>query len=158
MDSVVRALVIYLFLLVLMRIAGRRTLSDMTTFDLVLLLVISEAVQPGLTGDNYSLTNAMILVLTLVGLDIALSLVKMRLPRVSAVLEGLPTVLVADGRPLEDRMRRARVRESDVLEAARVHAGLARMDQIQYAVLEASGQISIIPHSTLVSASRSPVH
>jgi uncharacterized membrane protein YcaP (DUF421 family) len=145
MDSVLRGAAIYLFLLVLFRIAGKRTLSDVTTFDFVLLLIVGEATQQALLGEDFSLTNAFLVILTLIGLDIAISLWQQRWPRLEKWIEGVPLVIVEDGQPLHERMKRARVSEADVLTAARERQGLARMDQIQYAVLERSGGISIIP-------------
>ncbi len=145
MDSVLRGAAIYFFLLVLFRLAGKRTLSDVTTFDFVMLLIIGEATQQALLGEDFSLTNAFLVILTLIGLDIAISLWQQRWPRLSKWIEGVPLVIVEDGRPLHERMKRARVSEEDVLTAARERQGLARMDQILYAVLERSGGISIIP-------------
>ena len=145
MDSVLHAAAVYLFLLMLFRIAGRRTLAELTNFDFVLLLIISEATQAAMVGEDYSLTGAFLVILTLVGLDVGLSLCKQRMPRLDRWLEGTPTVIVADGRPLKDLMDQARVDEDDVLEAARSQLGLERMDQIRYAVLERNGGISIIP-------------
>jgi uncharacterized membrane protein YcaP (DUF421 family) len=145
MDSVLRSAGVYLFLLVLFRIAGKRTLSDVTTFDFVLLLIISEATQQAILGEDFSLTNAYLVILTLVGIDIALSLCVQRWPWLSKWMEGLPLVIVEHGQPLHERMKRLRVSEDEILTAARERQGLARMDQIQYAVLERSGGISIIP-------------
>jgi uncharacterized membrane protein YcaP (DUF421 family) len=145
MESVVRAVVIYAMLLVLFRLTGKRSLGQITTFDFILLLIISEAVQNGMVGENYSLTNALVLVLTLIVIDVGLSLLKRRAPVVERWLEGVPVVIVEHGRPLVDRMTKARVDESDVLSFARRLHGLERMDQIKYAVLERSGDVSIIP-------------
>ena len=145
MESVVRVVVIYFFLLLVFRIAGRRTLSQMTTFDFVLLLVISEQTQQAMVANDPSLTNAFLMILTLVGLDITLSIIKQRFPRIEKWLDGTPTIIVENGRPLKDRMDKARVDESDVLTAARHLQGLERMEQIKYAVLERSGGITIIP-------------
>jgi uncharacterized membrane protein YcaP (DUF421 family) len=145
MDSVLRAAAIYLVLLVLFRIAGQRTLSDVTTFDFVLLLIISESTQQALLGEDFSLTNAFLVIITLIGMDIALSLWVQRWPWLSKWMEGVPLVIVEHGQPLRERMQRLRVSEDEVLTAARERQGLARMDQIQYAVLERSGGISIIP-------------
>ena len=145
MDSVLRAAAVYLFLLVLFRIAGKRTLSDVTTFDVVLLLIISEATQQALLGEDFSITNAFLIILTLVGIDIALSLWVQRRPWLSKWMEGMPLVIVEHGQPLHERMKRVRVSEDEILTAARERRGLARMDQIEYAVLERSGGISIIP-------------
>lgn len=145
MDAVLRATVIYLFLLLVFRIAGERTLASLTTFDFVLLLIIAEATQQGLIGDDFSVTKSLLLVSTLVALDIGLSLLKERWQGLDKALEGVPLVIVEDGRVLEERMRRARVDVSDVLQAAREKQGLESMSQIKYAVLERTGEISIIP-------------
>jgi uncharacterized membrane protein YcaP (DUF421 family) len=145
MDSVLRATAIYLFLLVLFRIAGKRTLSEVTTFDFVLLLIIGESTQQALLGEDFSLTNAFLIILTLIGIDVAMSLWEQRWPRLRKWLEGIPLVIVEHGQPLHERMKWARVDEEDILTAARELQGLARMDQIQYAILERSGGISIIP-------------
>ena len=145
MDSIVRAAAIYSMLLVLFRITGKRSLGQITTFDFILLLIISEAIQNGMVGTSYSVTNALMLVVTLVIIDIGLSLVKSRLPRLDQWLEGVPVVIVEYGRPLTDRLQKSRVDVNDVLSAARQLHGLERMEQIKYAVLERSGHISIIP-------------
>ena len=145
MESVVRVIAIYVFLLVVFRIAGRRTLSQMTTFDFVLLLIISEQTQQAMVDNDPSLINAFLMILTIVGMDIALSLVKQRSPQIEKWLEGTSTIIVENGRPLKDRMAKARVDESDVLTAARHLQGLEHMEQIKYAVLERSGGITIIP-------------
>ena len=145
MDSVLRAAAIYLVLLVLFRVAGRRTLSEMTSFDFVLLLVIGEATQQALLGEDFSLTHAVLVIVTLILLDVLISLVMQRSRLAGKLIEGVPMVIVADGKPLHDRMRKARIELSDVLGAARQSQGLERLDQIKYAVVETSGGITIIP-------------
>jgi uncharacterized membrane protein YcaP (DUF421 family) len=145
MDSVIRAFAIYAFLLLLFRIAGNRTLAETTTFDLVLLLIISEATQQAMVDDDHSFTNAVLLVTTLVSLNIGLSLLKHRFPAFDKWLDGLPVVLVENGRLLTDRMAKERVDEEDVLEAAHDKQGLERTDQIKYAILQRGGDISIVP-------------
>ncbi len=145
MGSVLRASAIYVVLMVIFRISGRRTISQITTFDFVLLLIISEATQNAMIGNDYSMTNGFLVIITLVGLDILLSLWKQRSPAIEKLLDGVPMVIVEDGQPLRDRMKRARIDDDDVLTAARELQGLERMDQIKYAVLERSGGISIIP-------------
>lgn len=145
MEPVFRALAVYVFLMVVVRAAGRRTLAESTTFDFVLLLIVSEATQNAMIGDDFSLTNAFLVILTLIGLDIGLSLAKRRWGRLDRWIDGVPTLLVVDGLPILDRMAKARVGIDDVLEAARKIHGLQRLDQVKYAVLERSGGISIIP-------------
>ncbi len=132
-------------MLTVIRASGRRILGEMTSFDFVLLLVISEATQNAMVGNDFSLTNGALVILTLVGLDVALSLAKSRWERLDRWIDGVPTILVEDGRLLTDRMRRARVGADDILEAARELQGLERVDQIKYAVLERDGGISVIP-------------
>jgi uncharacterized membrane protein YcaP (DUF421 family) len=144
MEPVIRALAIYVFLVVLFRVAGRRTLAQMTNFDFILLLIISEAAQNAMIGNDFSITNGMLVIATLIALDIFLSVYKHRRPWIECWLDGVPTVLVDHGRPLMNRLNETRVDEDDILTAAR-HSGLERMDQIKYAVLEVSGGISIIP-------------
>ena len=145
MNSVLRAAAVYAFLLVIIRVSGRRTLASMTPFDFILVLIISEATQNAMLGDDPSMTNGFLVIGTLIALDIGLSLWKQRSPWLEKWVEGVPTVLVEDGRPLKDRMDKARVDLSDIMQAARELQGLERMDQIKFAVLERSGAITIIP-------------
>ena len=148
MDSIFRALGIYLILMLIFRIAGKRSLAQLTTFDFVLLLVIGEATQQALLGNDFSLTNAFLVILTLVGIDIGLSLLKQRWPTLEKWMDSVPLVILEDGKLHKDRMDKVRVDETDILTAARQMHGLERMEQIKYAVLERSGGISVIPHRT----------
>ena len=145
MESVIRPAFVYLFVLVLLRLTGKRTLAQITTFDFVLLLIISEATQQALIGEDNSMINSAIVVATLVGLNVLMSLLKQRWPWVDRMLDDVPIVIVENGKPLKDRMDKVRVDENDVLDAARQIHGLERMDQIRHAILERDGQISIIP-------------
>ena len=147
MDAILRAGVVYLVLLVLFRIAGRRTLAELSPFDFILLLIIGETTQQALLGEDFSITTAVLLVLTLLMLDVGMSLLKQRSNTLNKLIEGVPTILVENGRPIRDLLAKARVREEEILEAARRIHGLERMDQIRYAVLEVSGGISIIPRA-----------
>lgn len=145
MDAVLRTAAIYLFLLVVFRLAGKRTLGEVTPFEFVLLLVIGEGAQQGLLGEDFSVTNALLVITTFIVFDIGLGLAKQHLPWLERAVEGTPVVVFADGQPLQDRMDRVRINESDILEAAREKQGLERLDQVKFAVLERSGGISIIP-------------
>ncbi len=147
MEPIARAAAVYLFLLLVFRISGRRTLARITSFDLVLLLIIGEATQQALLGNDYSMTNAGLIVLTLVSLHASVSVLKRRWKRAGKMLEDEPVVLVAEGRALQEHMDRARVDEEAILEAARASHGLERLDQIRFAVLERSGRISIVPRT-----------
>jgi uncharacterized membrane protein YcaP (DUF421 family) len=145
MDPVLRGFLIYFALWLFIRLSGRRTLAELTTFDFVLLLIIAEATQQALLGDDFSVTNGLLVVLTLITINITLAVLQRWWPPIGKVFNGVPMVVVEDGRPLRELMERARVEEEDVLEAARRLRGLERMDEIKYAVLEKSGGISIIP-------------
>lgn len=145
MEPILRGMAVYLFLLLIFRLTGKRSLDQVTTFDFVLLLIISETTQQALIGEDFSLTNAFLVILTLFGVDQVLSLLKEKSSFVRRWAEGLPLVLLEDGKPLQDRMRKSQVDEDDILEAARELQGLERLDQIKYAVLERHGGITIIP-------------
>jgi len=145
---ILRGIAVYLFLLVIFRVSGKRSLDQVTTFDLVLLLIISETTQQALIGEDYSLTNCFLLIITLFIVDQALVFLKQKSGFLSRWLEGLPLVILENGKPIVDRMRRSQVDETDILEAARELQGLERLDQIKYAVLERHGGISVIPKDT----------
>ncbi len=152
MESVIRAVVVYVFLLIIFRIAGRRAIAQSSVFDLVLLLIIANVANNALLGDDNSMTNALLQIVTLTTLFLGLSLLKQRSPRLTRLLEGLPLVIVQNGQPIRALMRQMQVDEADVLNAARESQGLERMDQIKYAVLETNGLISIIPKETARTA------
>ncbi|MFH5925244.1 DUF421 domain-containing protein [Roseomonas xinghualingensis] len=146
MESVIRAVAIYVALTILFRITGRRSMSHITTFDFVLLLVVGEATQQALLGEDFSMTNGILVITTLLGLDVTLRWVKARHHQTDRMMEGLPTILVVNGQPLHDRMREARISESEILQSAREIHGVMRLEDIHLAVLEVSGTISIMPH------------
>lgn len=153
MDTVLRALVIYVLIVVLMRLSGKRTMSQLTAVDFVLLLIISEATQQALLGDDFSLTTGALVITTLVFLDRFFDALKFRFKGVSRVIEGTPLVVVEHGKPLSHRLRKEHIDVDDVLAAARANHGLLRMEQIEYAILETSGGISVIPAAPADTAS-----
>jgi uncharacterized membrane protein YcaP (DUF421 family) len=148
MDSVIRGFVVYLVLWMIFRVSGRRTLAQITTFDFVVLLILSETVQQAMIDHDHSMTNALLLVLTMLGLDIAFTRLGVASKTASKWLDDPPLVVVEDGKPMEDRMHANRVNEEEILAAAREHQGLERMEQIKYAVLESSGEITIVPKAS----------
>lgn len=145
MSTMARGFAIYIFLMVIFRLAGKRTLEKVTTFDFVLLLIIAEATQQGLLGEDYSVTNALLLVLTLISIDVGLSLLKRRFRKLDWMIDGVPVVLLEHGVPIREHLARERVDEEDILAEARRSHGLQRLSQIEYAVLERGGGISIVP-------------
>jgi uncharacterized membrane protein YcaP (DUF421 family) len=145
MDAIASGLGIYIFLLLLFRLTGNRVLAQITTFDAVLILIIAEAIQEAMIGSDQSMTNAALLIITLLGFDVFLSIASVRSRFLERVINDLPILLVDDGLRLEERMKSARVSEDDILENARSGFGIERFDQIKYAVLERNGNITIIP-------------
>lgn len=145
MESVIRGIVMFFFLQIIFRISGKRTLAEATNFDLIILLIISETTQQAMVDDDHSMVNGFLLIMTLVGISIGLSLLKQKFPALDKWLEGGPLVIVDNGRVYKDRMDKIRVSEDDVLEAGRSIHGLERIDQIKRAVVERGGSISIIP-------------
>ncbi|MCP1437943.1 uncharacterized membrane protein YcaP (DUF421 family) [Erwinia persicina] len=145
METVLRAASMYLLLLVVLKIAGRRTLMEMTSFDLILLLIISEATQQALLGNDFSVTGASLTIITLVVVDILFGMLKARFPRLDMLIDGTALILVENGSLLPERARKAGISEEDILNSARSTAGLERLDQIKFAILEKNGKISIIP-------------
>lgn len=145
MPSILNALVLYLFLLLVFRLAGKRLLSQATTFDLVLVLMISETTQGAMLAEDRSLLNAVLLIATLVGMEFVMSVAKHRWPVVERVLDGEATTVMADGEVIKQRMDRERLDLEDILEAARRQCGLTEVNAIRYAVLERDGSISVIP-------------
>src|SRR5437016_7786295 len=119
MDIVLRAIAIFTFLYILMRIVGRRELSTLEPFDLILLVVLGDAVQQGLTQDDYSLTGAFLAIGTIALLQLGVSYANLRFPRLRPILSGEPIVVVQDGKPIERNLRRERVTMDELLSAAR---------------------------------------
>lgn len=145
MDSVIKSAIVYFVLWLVIRMSGRRTLGQLTVFDFILFLIIGGAAQRSLMAQDYSLTHAFLVIATFVLIDIAVSLVEGNVPGLGKILKGVPTIVVENGRVLSGRLRRARLSEDNVLEAARRLHGLETMDEIKFAIFEASGEISIIP-------------
>lgn len=145
MESVIRAAIVYGFLMLLFRILGKRTLAEVTTFDVALLLIISEATQPGLMGQDSSLMNSMIVITTLLGLDTLVGRISDRVPMLQQILQDTPLILIEEGKVLQDRLDKEGVDLEEIMAAARQAHGLERLEQIKYAVLERTGGISIIP-------------
>ncbi len=148
MDAVLRAVGVYLFLLILIRLTGKRSLAQLSTFDFVLLLIVAEATQQALLGDDFSVTNAYIIILTLIALDRLLDAASARSARFDRWVNGGPLVLIEDGHVHRDRMKRVRIAEDDIMESARQSQGLEGLDQVKHAVLERAGGISIVPRSS----------
>src|SRR5690606_4388512 len=145
MDAVLRAVAIYLVLMLIFRLTGKRTIAQLTPFDFVIILIVGEATQQALLGENFSVTYAALVIATLVLLERLADLLSSRFPLLKRRAERVPVVRVEDGRPLPHVMKREQITTEDVMSSARRNQGLERMDQIRWAVLETSGGISIVP-------------
>ncbi|MBA3661896.1 MAG: DUF421 domain-containing protein [Gammaproteobacteria bacterium] len=144
MESIFRTAIIYIFLMVVLRISGHRTLNEMTTFDFVLLLIMGDASQQAMTGTDYSLTNGLLIIMTLVLMDIFISFLKQKFRKVESIIDGMPVILINNGKILKKTMNQVKVDITDILESSRKLQGLERLDQIKYAILEKDGDITII--------------
>jgi uncharacterized membrane protein YcaP (DUF421 family) len=144
MDLVIRALVLFAGVYVLLRVVGRRELAQMEPIDFILLIVLGDAIQQGLTQDDYSVSGALITIFTIAAIQVALGYVTYRSKKVRSLMEGEPVVLIEDGRVLDKNLRRARIAEEELAEEARL-AQLASLSDVAWALLETSGKVSIIP-------------
>jgi uncharacterized membrane protein YcaP (DUF421 family) len=144
MDSVLRGTITYVVLWLIFRVTGKRALSEITTFDFVLLLIVSETTQASLMDNNGSMTNTFLLIITMIGIDVVLSLWRQRSHTMDKIMEGTPLVILENGVPIRERLEKSGIDEEDILEAARQLRGLERLEQIKYAVRERHGGITII--------------
>ena len=137
---------IYLLLLVIFRIAGRRTLAETSTFDLVLLLIIGETTQQAMiSNDDSSMTSAAVAILTLVSADMGITYLRKAFPAFDHLLEGRSILLIDEGKPRQSAIDACGIDEEDLKEAARLSHGLTSMDEVRQATLERDGKISIVP-------------
>ena len=143
MDIAVRAVALYVFVVFVMRMIGRRELSTLTPFDLVLLIVLGDAIQQGLTQDDYSVTGAVVAVSTLAVMQVTTSYISYRVKPFRKVLKGEPIILIENGKLLNQNLRRERITADDVAEEMRTQQ-IAAFDQVQWAILESNGTISFI--------------
>ncbi len=144
MDLVIRATVIFFFIFLVTRIAGRRELSTLQPFDLILLVVLGDLVQQGITQSDESVTGTLIVMSTITLLSVGVSWFAFRFPKVRPITDGEPIILVREGQVLEQNLRRERFTRGDLENEARQQQ-VTSVDQIQWAILERDGKISVIP-------------
>ena len=143
MDIAIRALVLYVFVTLLMRVIGRRELSSLAPSDLVLLIVLGDAVQQGLTQDDYSVTGAVIAISSVAALQVLSSWFAFRSRRARRVLDGEPIVVIQEGRLIDKNLRRERMTPDDVAVEMRMQQ-IASFDEVQWAILENNGTMSFV--------------
>jgi uncharacterized membrane protein YcaP (DUF421 family) len=144
MDLVIRAAVVFFFILVVTRVVGRRELGELEPFDLIMLVVLGDLVQQGITQNDQSVTGTLIVISTIALLSVVVSWASFRSRGVRVLTQGSPIVLVEDGRLLERNARRERITLEDILEEAR-RAQLPSLGEVEWAILEGDGHISFIP-------------
>jgi uncharacterized membrane protein YcaP (DUF421 family) len=144
MDLVIRAAVIFCFIFLITRIAGRRQLSELEPFDVILLVVLGDLVQQGITQSDESVTGTLIVISTITLLSVAVGWVSFRSGAVRQITEGDPIILIDDGELVQTNLRRERLTRHDLEEEARKQQ-FSSLDQIRWAILEDDGAISIIP-------------
>ena len=141
MDLVFRTVYVFVLIFVVTRAVGRRELSSMEPFDMILLIVIGDLVQQGVTQSDYSLTGATTVISTIALLTVLTAWLSFRVRRLRPLLEGAPVVLVSDGKVLERNLRRERMTVEELLAEARQQQ-ISSLDDVRFAVLETNGQIS----------------
>jgi len=144
MNPIVRSVILFFLLYLILRFSGKRTLAQISTFDTILILIISGATQKALISNDFSLINFLLLIVSLVGITYFLNFLEIKSPLFDQVGDGLPLILVKDGKFLRERMKKVQVSEGDILESARLSEGSRSIENIKYAILERGGKISII--------------
>lgn len=145
-EFVLRGLIVYFFVLIVLRLTGKRQVGQLAPFDLVLLLILSNAVQNAMNGGDNSVIGGMISAVTLVGVNWLVGLITYKSKTAERLVEGTPELLVHNGRLAEGALRRAKLTQREVLCALR-EAGCADMAAVRAAFLENDGSISVIPRS-----------
>jgi uncharacterized membrane protein YcaP (DUF421 family) len=143
MEIILRATAIYFFLWMLTRALGKRELAEITAFELLLLMVVGDLIQQGVTQEDTSVTGAILAVGTIGVWILMFSWLGWRFPKARKVIEGVPVVVIQDGRPIEPALRLERVTLEEVLESAR-NQGIANLRDVELAILEASGKFSFL--------------
>ena len=146
MDIVVRAAFAFLFIFFVTRVVGRRELNTLEPFDLIMLVVIGDIVQQGVTQNDFSVTGLMLAGATIALMTVLFSYTTWRFPVVRPLLAGRPVILAEDGKPIEENLRRQRITLEELLAEARLQQ-IASLDEVRWAVLETSGAISFIKKS-----------
>ena len=146
MDIVLRAFFAYVFITFLMRVVGRRELSSMSPSDLILLVVLGDLIQNGVTQSDYSVTGVVLATSTIGLCAVGTSFLVFKSKRASKIIEGDPLIIVQDGKPIEKNLKRERVTLDDLAEEARKQ-NIAKFEDIKWAVMETSGEISFIKKS-----------
>jgi uncharacterized membrane protein YcaP (DUF421 family) len=155
-SIIVRTVVVYVLVLIGLRLSGKREIGQMTVFDLVVLLLIANSVQNAMVGPDTSLTGGILAAVVLLAMNAGISKLRLRWPKLRSLVEGSPTLLILHGEVIPDHLRREGL-DQETLEAALREHGLAEISQVEMAVLEIDGSISVIPQGGQTKRIKRPV-
>jgi uncharacterized membrane protein YcaP (DUF421 family) len=155
-DIILRVTVIYLVILIGLRIAGKREIGQMTVFDLVVLLLLANAVQNAMVGPDTSLAGGILAAVVLLGMSVIIARLRLRWPQLRHLVEGTPTLLVLRGEAIADHLRREGI-DQETLEAALREHGVKDLEDVEMAVLEIDGSISVVPVGGMTKRVRRPL-
>jgi len=151
MDIVIRSTVMFAAIFLLLRLMGKREIAEMTPFDMVLLIVMGDLIQQGVTHNDFSLTGAALAIVTFAFWSLAMNWLSFRFRWAERLLDGKPSVIIRDGTVLEDNLARNRITRSEIESEMRL-AGISRLQDVAWAILEPDGKISFIRHQQDQSA------
>jgi len=155
-DIVLRTIAVYLVIVVGLRLSGKREIGQMTVFDLVLLLLLANAVQNAMLGPDDSLFGGVIAAVVLLAINAAMARLRLRWPRLRRMVEGSPTLLVLRGKVIEEHLRREGL-DQEILEAALREHGISDLEEVEMAVLEIDGSISVVPSGSATKRVKRPL-
>ena len=156
LEIIIRTMVVYLIILIGLRLAGKREIGQMTVFDLVVLLLIANAVQNAMVGPDTSLVGGVLAAVALLAVNAFVARMRLRSPRLRHFVEGTPTLLVLRGEVIPGHMRREGIDEESLLTALREH-GVAGISEVEMAVLEIDGSISVVPIGGTATRTKKPL-
>jgi uncharacterized membrane protein YcaP (DUF421 family) len=156
LEILIRTLAVYLVVLIGLRISGKREIGQMTVFDLVVLLLIANAVQNAMVGPDTSLIGGILAAIVLLVINALVSSLRLRSPLLRRLVEGTPTLLVLHGEVIPQHMRREGIDEESLLAALREH-GVAEISGVEMAVLEIDGSISVVPMDGTTMRTKKPL-
>ena len=151
-----RTLIIYIVVLIGLRLSGKREIGQMTVFDLVVLLLIANSVQNAMVGPDTSLTGGILAAVVLLLVNTAIARLRLRWPRLRALVEGTPTLLVLHGELIKAHLRKEEIDEETLLAALREH-GVTKINEVEMAVLEIDGSISVVPLGGIAMRGKKPI-
>jgi len=156
LGIIIRTIAVYLVVLIGLRLSGKREIGQMTIFDLVLLLLIANAVQNAMVGPDTSLVGGILAAVVLLVVNALVARLRLRWPRLRRWVEGTPTIMVLHGEVIPEHMRQEGIDEETLLATFREH-GIAEISGVEMAVLEIDGSISVVPVGETTTRVKKPL-